>query len=116
MREASERLERAGFQELQEKEPWDLEPGGRYYFSRNMSALVAFAVGRRYQPGDGFVIMGAHTDSPCPKLKPEPAVTKGGFLQVGCQPYGGGIWHTWFDRDRGGFWYAARAGRWPRGS
>ena len=101
MREASERLERAGFQELREKEPWDLKPGGRYYFNRNMSALVAFAVGRKYQPGDGFVIMGAHTDSPCPKLKPEPAVKKGGFLQVGCQPYGGGIWHTWFDRDLG---------------
>ena len=101
MREASERLERAGFRQLKEQEPWVLKPGGRYYFSRNMSALVAFAVGSKYKPGDGFVIMGAHTDSPCPKLKPQPAMKKGGFLQVGCQPYGGGIWHTWFDRDLG---------------
>lgn len=39
--------------------------------------------------------------SPCPKLKPVSKVDKSGFLQVGTQPYGGGLWHTWFDRDLG---------------
>ena len=38
-------------------------------------------------------------DSPCPKLKPNSDVRKSGFLSVGVQLYGGGIWHSWFDRD-----------------
>lgn len=43
----------------------------------------------------------AVTDSPCPKLKPVSKAEKAGFLQLSTQPYGGGLWHTWFDRDLG---------------
>lgn len=53
----------------------------------------------RYEVGNGFHVVAAHTDSPCPKLKPVSAATKAGFLNVGVQTYGGGLWHTWFDRD-----------------
>lgn len=45
---------------------------------------------------DGFT-----SRSPCPKLKPISKSAGGGFLEVGTQPYGGGMWHTWFDRDLG---------------
>ncbi|CAM9596379.1 unnamed protein product [Ascophyllum nodosum] len=100
--EARRRLLAAGFEELDESQPkHHVEPGGKYFFTRNMSAIAAFAVGGKYATGDGFVIIGAHTDSPCPKLKPVSKAGKSGFLQVGTQPYGGGLWHTWFDRDLG---------------
>jgi aspartyl aminopeptidase len=97
--ESARMLSEAGFVRLSERDEWELQKGGRYFFTRNMSSIVAFAVGEKYTPGNGFNIIGAHTDSPCPKLKPVSAVTKGGFLQVGVQTYGGGLWHTWFDRD-----------------
>ena len=66
-----------------------------------MSAVCAFTVGAKYCPGNGFVIIGAHTDSPCPRLKPNTKATSADFLQVRVQNYGGGLWYTWFDRDLG---------------
>lgn len=94
-------LSAAGYERLDEMGSWQaaLRPGGKYYFTRNGSAIVAFAVGSSYQPGGGFNIIGAHTDSPCPKIKPLSKASAHGYLQVGVAPYGGGLWHTWFDRD-----------------
>ena len=60
--EASRRLASVGFQKLSEKQEWKLQPGGRYYFTRNLSTIVAFAVGAKYQPGNGLHMIGAHTD------------------------------------------------------
>lgn len=61
--QAKARLDAAGYMRLSERQSWDgLSPGGRYYFTRNDSTLVAFAVGARYEPGNGFYILGAHTD------------------------------------------------------
>jgi len=97
--EAAERLKAAGFEQLSERSPWELKPGSRYFYTRNQSAIVAFAIGKDFVPGNGFNIVAAHTDSPCPKLKPISATSRGGFLGVGVQTYGGGLWHTWFDRD-----------------
>ncbi|KAM7463808.1 hypothetical protein LguiA_031929 [Lonicera macranthoides] len=97
--EAKRQLIAAGFHLLSENDEWELKPGGRYFFTRNMSCLVAFAVGEKYSAGNGFHVIAAHTDSPCLKLKPKSASSKSGYLMVNVQTYGGGLWHTWFDRD-----------------
>lgn len=46
--EAKRQLIAAGFCLLSEKDEWDLKPGGRYFFTRNMSCLVAFAIGEHF--------------------------------------------------------------------
>ncbi|XP_066315929.1 probable aspartyl aminopeptidase [Miscanthus floridulus] len=97
--EAKRQLLDAGFKLLSESDDWDLQPGGRYFFTRNMSCLVAFAIGEKYRVGNGFNIIAAHTDSPCLKLKPRSATIKSGHQMVNVQTYGSGLWHTWFDRD-----------------
>ncbi|XP_071734642.1 probable aspartyl aminopeptidase [Rutidosis leptorrhynchoides] len=97
--EAKRQLIAAGFHLLSENDEWELKPGGRYFFTRNMSCLVAFAVGEKYSVGNGFHVIAAHTDSPCLKLKPKSASSKSNYLMVNVQTYGGGLWHTWFDRD-----------------
>ncbi|KAL6518326.1 hypothetical protein OROMI_034027 [Orobanche minor] len=97
--EAKQQLDAAGFRLLNENEEWELKPGGRYFFTRNMSSLVAFAIGEKYTVGSAFHVIAAHTDSPCLKLKPKPVSSKSGYLMLNVQTYGGGLWHTWFDRD-----------------
>eukprot|EP00908_Phaeocystis_cordata_P017577 Transcript_28932.p1 GENE.Transcript_28932~~Transcript_28932.p1 ORF type:complete len:519 (-),score=255.99 Transcript_28932:108-1664(-) len=98
--EAATQLEAAGFVEAKETAAWRplLKPGGKYYYVRGGS-LVAFVVGPAYQAGNGFNIVGAHTDSPVLKLKPSSKKSAHGYLQVNAETYGGGLWHTWFDRE-----------------
>lgn len=94
------RLLEAGYVHLSEGDSeWKLSPGGKYFITRNASTLAAFALGGKFTAGNGFSMVGAHTDSPVLKLKPHSAVTKGNYLAVGVEPYGGGTWPTWFDRE-----------------
>ena len=93
------RLDEAGFVELNEAEAWHLEPGGKYYVQRNQSSLVAFVYGRSPLLDTGWRLWGAHTDSPCLKLKPQADLEKKGYRQWGVQVYGGALLNPWFDRD-----------------
>ncbi|BFZ55615.1 hypothetical protein PYCC9005_002656 [Savitreella phatthalungensis] len=99
---AKKLLTAAGFTQLRERDPWTsstVRAGGKYFVTRNNSSIVAFALGGSWRPGSPLAIVGAHTDSPCLKVKPTSAKTSENFLQLGVETYGGGIWHTWFDRD-----------------
>lgn len=92
-------LAAAGFAELSLKESFDLKAGGRYFITRNDSALFAFIVGTAPVSENGFHIVSAHSDSPCFKLKPSPEIYgDGGVVSLNVEKYGGGIMYTWFDR------------------
>jgi aspartyl aminopeptidase len=95
---ATARLAAAGFRPLGETDDWsDLAPG-RYVFAHGGSSMLAFVVPevRRFA---GFRIVGAHTDSPNLRLKPQPEYTKEGYAQLGVEVYGGALLNSWLDRD-----------------
>jgi aspartyl aminopeptidase len=94
-----DRLQAAGFKEIEQ--PYNIVPGGKYYFTADKSSLVAFSVGLKYAAGNGIKIIGGHTDSPNLRVKPRSKRVKDGCIQIGVECYGGGLWHTWFDRDLG---------------
>jgi aminopeptidase I len=99
------RLTSAGYRHLSERDTWNtvLKPGGKYYTTRNGSAIIAFAVGEDYKPGNGIGIVAGHIDALTAKLKPIPTLqNKAGYVQLGVAPYaGGGVSSTWWDRDLG---------------
>eukprot|EP00478_Filoreta_tenera_P004616 GABV01005030.1.p2 GENE.GABV01005030.1~~GABV01005030.1.p2 ORF type:complete len:134 (+),score=40.53 GABV01005030.1:19-420(+) len=84
-------LESAGFVRVSERDAqaWDeLKPNGKYFFTRNESTLVAFAVGGQWKPGNGFCTIAAHTDSPNLRLKAKNHRENAGFLQAAVETYG----------------------------
>ena len=90
--------EGADFEVLDEtNQPWALKPNKAYLFTRNYSTIVAF----RTPPvaPTHFKVFGCHTDSPCITLAPKSKLDAYGFKQLTVHLYGGGLWHTWFDRD-----------------
>ena len=99
---AVQKLEAAGFQALNYRNPFGaLQKGGKYYYTVHHSTLVAFTVGAKVDPASfGFHLIGGHTDSPNLAVKPNCKKSpKNGCLQLAVACYGGGLWHTWFDRD-----------------
>lgn len=93
------RLQEAGFQGLDSADSWSLDENARYFVSRNDSALIAFKTGAGDLAQTGFRVAGAHTDSPCLKVKPHADVSSQGYAQLGVEVYGGALLHPWFDRD-----------------
>ena len=82
-RNLAQRLQASGFTPLEERDAWHLQPGGRYYVTRNDSSLIAFQLGSRTMVEHGMRLVGAHTDSPCLRVKPHPDLQRQGFWQLG---------------------------------
>jgi len=99
VRNLRELLDDAGFQSLPEEDVWELKKGGRYYITRNGSSIIAFVMGQIPVEESGIRMVGAHTDSPCLKVKPKPELNRQGYFQLGVEVYGGALLNPWFDRD-----------------
>ncbi len=93
----SEKLDNAGFTHLNESDLWNLTRGGKYYVTRNLSSIIAFAVPVRFS--DSFMITASHTDSPTFKLKTESETEAfGKYIKLNVEGYGGMINSSWLDR------------------
>lgn len=93
------RLAGFGFQRLRELDPWSLSAGGRYYVVRDDSSIIIFVIGNKSLIDSGFKIVGAHTDSPGLRLKPQPILNDQSVTRLAVEVYGGPILATFSDRD-----------------
>ena len=92
-------LNENGFIEIKEEDKWDLKSKGKYYVIKNDSALIAFEIGSEDIEQVGFRLIGAHTDVPGFRIKPNPQmITEGRYVKLNTEVYGGPILHTWYDR------------------
>lgn len=95
--EACRQLAAAGYTPLSEFEAWTVQPGGKYYVTRNASSVIAFRV-----PETGlapFQIVASHSDSPVFKLKPKAEEARlDHYVRLNVEKYGGMIMSTWLDR------------------
>lgn len=84
--------------QLDERDAWNLEPGAAYFVTRGSSAVVAFRPGLRPFGAEGFIMAGAHTDSPCLKIRRGAERAARSMLRIAVEVYGGAILSGWLDR------------------
>lgn len=92
-------LREQGFQALSEAESWGQLSPGRYFVTRNGGSIIAFVLDETELADTGMNMVGAHTDSPCLKVKPKPEKARHSLQQLGVEVYGGALLNPWFDRD-----------------
>ena len=94
-----EHLAQFQFERLDETEIWTLKTGGRYFVVRGDSSMIAFVHGEKSVSETGFKIIGAHTDSPGLRIKPNPENKTAGLERLNVEIYGGAILATFSDRE-----------------
>ena len=83
----SDKLDAAGFEKLDMRDAWDIKTGGRYYVTKNNSAIFAFVAGAG-SPETGYRIICAHSDSPGFRIKPNAEMTcSGNVLKLNTEVY-----------------------------
>lgn len=91
-------LRKKGYQELEEAQHWDIQPGGRYFVTRNGSSLAAFKVGEKLDHYR-FKVAASHSDFPAFKIKEKAEITVlDAYTKLNTEGYGGMLCSTWFDR------------------
>jgi len=98
--EAARRLRSRGFVPVLETESWPTLPG-RYFLVRGGSLVAWSGDAGAAAGGMGFRVIGAHTDSPNLRVKPQPDTGRAGWRQLGVEIYGGALLNSWLDRDLG---------------
>ena len=88
-----------GFVCVDEADVWDDVPAAGYVVRDG--AIIAWRRPDGVQPASGFRIAGAHTDSPCLRVKPRPDASSVGWKQIAVEVYGGILNNSWLDRDLG---------------
>ena len=99
--EMARRLRAEGFVEFLERDVWTVEAGTAGYVIRDGGTIIAFRVGSEAMAEAGFRLVGAHSDSPTFRVRPNPLVSRVGYGQVSVEVYGGPLAYTWLDRDLG---------------
>lgn len=87
------------FIKLDELVKWQLKPGGRYYVIRDDSSIILFVLGKKPLLETGLKLVGAHTDSPGLRVKPNAINCKEGLLRLNVEIYGSPILASFTDRD-----------------
>ncbi len=96
---AAARLDAAGFSRV----PVDFAVGAvpeKGYVQRG-AALVGWHRGASAGTSAPLRIVGAHTDSPCLRIKPNADNGSVGWKQLSVEVYGGALLNSWLDRDLG---------------
>jgi aspartyl aminopeptidase len=96
---AADLLEAAGFRLVTEAGAFPTRPG-RHYLIRGGS-MVAWSTETAGGPATPFRVVGAHTDSPNLRIKPQPDLARAGWQLLGVELYGGPLFNSWLDRDLG---------------
>ncbi|HEY5664154.1 MAG TPA: M18 family aminopeptidase [Ilumatobacter sp.] len=95
-RSATDRLDAAGFRRVDD---WSDVPAAGYVVRD--AGVVAWRSPAGAAADTPFRLAGAHTDSPCLRVKPRPDMGTAGWRQLNVEVYGGILNNSWLDRDLG---------------